>query len=401
MDIPADYEQLLKLFEQIESGSAIRLKEFLLEAEYKYKAGVEDLVYKPAHSFLEFTDFKTLMGISRMQVFSSFSKHVRKYFKHPKLIALMEFPVLFLGAMPQETPALYSLMNYAGLKLGTWYPQGGFGKVAEGMRRVAEEHGAQFHFNSPVNKINVRANSIESIDTNSGSIEVDVVIGAADYNHIEQKLLNESDRGYSESYWERKTFAPSSLIFYLGIKKRIEKLKHHNLFFDADLDVHSAEIYKDKKWPTDPLFYVCCTSKSDDNVAPSGHENLFVLMPLAAGLTDTSGNREKYFAWIMKRIEAYTGEELVSHIDYRRDYCIDDFKSDYNAYKGNAYGLANTLMQTAFLKPKMKSKKLDNLYFAGQLTVPGPGVPPAIISGKVSAKEVIKNFSIKKHEISV
>ena len=401
IDIPANYDELLKMFERIESGSSFKLKKFLKEAEFKYKAGVEDLVYKPAHSFMEFTDVKTLMGVTRMQIFSSFSKHVRKYFKHPKLIALMEFPVLFLGAMPQETPALYSLMNYAGLKLGTWYPQGGFGKVADAMKKVAEENGAQFHFNSAINKINVRGNTIESVSVDSGIVEADVVIGAADYNHIEQYLLGESHRGYTEAYWNKKTFAPSSLIFYLGINKKIEKLNHHNLFFDADLDVHSTEIYKDKKWPTDPLFYVCCTSKSDETVAPAGHENLFVLMPLAAGLNDTEALREKYFGMMINRIEAYTGESLVYHIAYKKAYCISDFISDYNSYKGNAYGLANTLMQTAFLKPKMKSKKLTNLYFAGQLTVPGPGVPPAIISGKVAAMELIKNFSITEHEIAV
>lgn len=401
MDIPAAYPDLLDLFEKTESGSARRLEEFLKEAEFKYKAGVENLVYKPAHSFMEFADYQTLMGVSRMQVFSSFSKHVRKYFKDPKLIALMEFPVLFLGAMPQETPALYSLMNYAGLKLGTWYPKGGFGKVAEAMKELAEANGAEFHFNSAITHIQVEGNSIKSLRTANGSISADVVIGAADYNHIEQDLLAKAERGYSESYWDKKTFAPSSLIFYLGINKKIDRLKHHTLFFDANLDVHSFEIYKDKKWPSDPLFYVCCTSKSDENVAPEGHENLFLLMPVAAGLEDTDENREFYFEILIKRISEYVGEDLTQFIDYKRSYCISDFISDYNAYKGNAYGLANTLMQTAFMKPKMKSKKLDNLYFAGQLTVPGPGVPPAIISGKVSAMEVIKKFSNTKHEVLV
>lgn len=399
MDVPAEYSELIKLFESVEPGSGIKLTTFLKEAEFKYKAGVEDLVYKPAHTFMEFADRRTLSGVIRMQVFSSFSKHVRRYFRNPKLIALMEFPVLFLGAMPQETPALYSLMNYAGLKLGTWYPEGGFGIVAQAMQEVAEANGAKFHFNNAVKSIEVQYDSVRNVITEKGQVKADVVIAAADYHHIEQDLLIEEKRGYSEAYWEKKTFAPSSLIFYLGLNKKVQKLQHHNLFFDASLDEHSKEIYKSKKWPTEPLFYVCCTSKSDENVAPEGHENLFLLMPVAPGLEDTEELREKYFGIMMSRLQEYVGEELISHIDYKRSYCISDFVSDYHAYKGNAYGLANTLMQTAFLKPKMRSRKLNNLYFAGQLTVPGPGVPPAIISGKVAAMEVIKNFSLRRNEV--
>lgn len=401
MDVPSGFGALKELFEQTEKGSGARLTEFLKEAEFKYKAGVEDLIYRPAHSFMEFTNMKTISGAIRMQLFSSFSKHVRKFFRHPKLIALMEFPVLFLGAMPSETPALYSLMNYAGLKLGTWYPEGGFGKVTEAMRKIAEKHGARFHFNTSVEGLDVHDSYIRNLITSKGLIEADVVIGSADYHHIEEKLLPVSCRGYSENYWSRKTLAPSSLIYYLGLNRKVSKLRHHNLFFDADLNVHSEEIYKSKKWPSEPLFYVCCPSKSDDTVAPGGHENLFLLMPVSPGLKDTDEVRDHYFRIMLRRIEEYTGEELADSIVFSRSYCINDFVEDYNAYKGNAYGLANTLRQTAFLKPKMKSRKVENLYFTGQLTVPGPGVPPAIISGKVAAGEVIKHFSTSRHETIV
>ncbi len=401
MDVPSGFGALKELFEQTEKGSSARLTEFLKEAEFKYKTGVEDLVYKPAHSFMEFTNMKTIAGAIRMQLFSSFSKHVRKFFRHPKLIALMEFPVLFLGAMPSETPALYSLMNYAGLKLGTWYPHGGFGKVTAAMRKIAEKNGARFHFNTPVSGLVVQDSSIRRLITSKGTIEADVVIGSADYHHIEEKLLPEAYRGYSENYWRNKTLAPSSLIYYLGLNKKPERLRHHNLFFDADLNIHSEEIYKSKKWPSEPLFYVCCPSKSDDTVAPEGYENIFLLMPVSPGLQDTEEVRDHYFRIMMRRLEEYSGEELLNSVVYSRSYCINDFIGDYNAYKGNAYGLANTLMQTAFLKPKMKSRKVENLYFTGQLTVPGPGVPPAIISGKVAAGEVIKHFSTSRHETIV
>lgn len=395
LNVPADYAALESLFESIEPGSAIQLKLFLEEAAYKYRTGMNKLVHKPGLSLLEFADWDLIKGALKLQVFTSFSKHVRRFFKDPRLITLMEFPVLFLGAMPQDTPALYSLMNYAGLKLGTWYPEGGFGKVIEAMQKVCEAQGVVFHTNSPISHLQVANGKIEKVGTKYGEDYYDGVIASADYHHVEQQLLDEDYRNYSADYWQKRVMAPSSLIFYLGVNLKIEKLKHHTLFFDADLKLHATEIYKDPKWPTKPLFYVCCPSKSDDSVAPDGHENLFILMPLAPGIQDTEALRAEYFELIMERLEAYTGVFIRSAIDYKKSYCVNDFKTDYNSFKGNAYGLANTLMQTAHLKPSIKNKKVKNLFYTGQLTVPGPGVPPSIISGKVSAKLLIQYLDNK------
>ncbi len=401
MSIPAGFSALCDLFESIEEGSSARLKKFMAEAEYKYKTGMENLVYKPGLSITEFNDAELIKGAIRLQVFSSFSKHVRKYFSNPKLIALMEFPVLFLGATPEDTPALYSLMNYAGLKLGTWYPVGGFGKVIDAMKAVAEKNGAVFHFNTEVDKIEVENNTVKNLIVNEKKIKCDGVIASADYHHVENKLLSPRYRNYSENYWQRKTFAPSCLIFYIGVNKKIKSLNHHTLFFDEDLSVHSQEIYKQPQWPTKPLFYVCCPSKSDENVAPAGHENIFLLMPLAAGLKDSEEMREKYFTIMINRLQTQTEEEILSNIDFKESYCINDFVNDYNSYKGNAYGLANTLMQTAILKPSIRNKKIKNLFYAGQLTVPGPGVPPSIISGQIAATQLMKHLKQTIHEVVV
>ncbi len=392
LSVPENFTDLCNLFESIETGSATKLKKFMGEAEYKYKAGMEKLVYKPGLSVSEFADIGLIKGAFRLQVFSSFSKHVRKYFSHPKLVALMEFPVLFLGAMPQETPALYSLMNYAGLKLGTWYPIGGFGKVIDSMVQIAKENGAIFHLNNVVTKIAVENSKVRGLVVKGEIHECDAVIASADYQHVESKLLPKEFRNYDEKYWEKKTFAPSCLIFFLGINKKIKSLRHHTLFFDEDLSKHSKEIYKNPQWPSNPLFYVCCPSKSDNGVAPPGNENLFLLMPIASGLNDSEETREKYFQLMMARLEKQTGENLEPFIDFKKSYCITDFKTDYNSYKGNAYGLANTLMQTAILKPKIRNKKIKNLFYAGQLTVPGPGVPPSIISGQIAAEQLMKHL---------
>lgn len=393
LDIPENYQELGDLFESIEPGSRMQLDKFMQEAEFKYKVGMEKLVHKPGLSLMEFADTDFLKGVFKLQVFTSFSKHVKKFFSNPKLVALMEFPVLFLGATPEKTPALYSLMNYAGLKLGTWYPDGGFGNVIKGMQSVCEKLGVNFHIGQPVTQLNVKDKNITEVVVNQQKHQFDALIAAADYHHVETQLLPEKFRNYTAKYWDTRVLAPSSLIFYLGTTEKINRLHHHNLFFDEDLKVHAQEIYTNPQWPSKPLFYVCCTSKTDNAVAPHGHENLFILMPIAPNLTDTEELREQYYQLIMDRLEAYCGQNIRQVVNYKRSYCVNDFISDYNSFKGNAYGLANTLMQTANLKPSIKNKKLNNMFYAGQLTVPGPGVPPSIVSGKVAAQQVHKYFN--------
>lgn len=399
--VPHQFSALTELFESIEQGSAQKLEEFMREAQFKYEVGMKNLVYMPGLSVSEFADMDLIKGVMRLQVFSSFSKHIRKFFTHPQLLALMEFPVLFLGAMPQDTPALYSLMNYAGLKLGTWYPQGGFGKVIDAIAKIASQNGTKISVNAPVQEILVDKGRAIGLRVNGEKLAFDGVIASADYHHVESELLPAAFRNYDEKYWDKKTFAPSCLIYYIGLKKKLKNIRHHTLFFEEDLLLHSQEIYKDPKWPTKPLFYVCCPSQSDATVAPEGHENLFLLMPLAPGLSDGEEQREKYFAVMMERLQRQLGEEIVDHIDYKQSYCVKDFVTDYHSYKGNAYGLANTLMQTALLKPKIKNKKINNLFYTGQLTVPGPGVPPALISGKIAANQMIKTLTHTHYEAAI
>ncbi|SHK65516.1 phytoene desaturase family protein [Epilithonimonas mollis] len=388
MEIPQDYEEMKNLFEFTEKGAGKRLDDFMKDAQYKYEVGMKDFVNKPCHSWLEFFSPTIAKSALKLDLLSDFHHFVRKYFKHPKLITLMEFPVIFLGAAPKDIPALYSLMNYGGYKLGTWYPMGGFIKIIEAMATIGKQKGVHFHLNSDVQKIIIEDKKVAGIMVNGEKLKFDTVIASSDYHHTEEKLLEKEYRNYDEKYWKKKTFAPSCLIFYLGFKEKIPNLKHHTLFFENDLDLHTNEIYTDKKWPTKPLFYVCCPSKTDENLAPENCENVFLLMPIATGIEDSEMMREKYFSEMIQRIEKHTKtKHLISKLDYKKSYCINDFISDYNAYEGNAYGLANTLSQTAVLKPSLKNKKVKNLFYTGQLTVPGPGVPPSIISGKIAATE--------------
>lgn len=398
MDIPADTEELKKLFDTIEPGSGAKLDRFLAEAQFKYETGMHKLVFKPGQSLAEFLDAGLLRGVCRLDVFRSMRSHVQKYFSRQKLQQLMEFPVLFLGALPEKIPALYSLMNYADIRGGTWYPQGGMYRIVEAMYQLAKELGVHFSFGQQVTEIvvkNGKASAVHATDRTGSThaYDADAVIGAADYHHIETQLLPAAYRSYSEQYWEERVMAPSCILFYVGLNKKLENIRHHSLFFDSSFALHGSEIYTNRQWPTDPLFYVSAPSVTDPSVAPEGCENLFLLVPVAAGLLhDTESLREKYFEKIMARMEKHLGQSIRDAVIYKKSFSVSDFISEYHAFKGNAYGLANTLLQTAVLKPSCRSKKISNLFYAGQLTVPGPGVPPSLVSGEVVAGEVLKQW---------
>lgn len=384
-------EKISVAFEKEEPGSSAKLKEFMAQAMDNYNIAIKDLVYRPGVSPLELVSIKTMGKIG--QFFSTVSKDVRREFKNQKLISILEFPVLFLGAKPSKTPAFYSFMNFADFGLGTFHPKKGMYSVIDGMKELAEELGVTIKTNENIEKIVVENGRASALIINGEKTTTDVVLSGADYHHTET-LLDQKFRQYSESYWQKKTFAPSALLFYVGFDKKIENVDHHTLFFDVDFEKHSEEIYDIPQWPEEPLFYASFPSKTDENVSPNGKEAGIFLIPLAPGLDDIPEIREEYFEKIMNRFEKITNQEVKKYVIFKESFCINDFVSDYNSYKGNAYGLANTLMQTAFLRPKLKSGKVENLFFTGQLTVPGPGVPPALISGKLVAGLIEKENKI-------
>ncbi|SHM54511.1 phytoene desaturase family protein [Flavobacterium saccharophilum] len=383
VNIYDNLEAIKTTFETIEKGSGSKLEAFINQAKSNYDIAIKDLVYRPGISPLELITPQTALKLN--QFFSNVSSDIRKKFKNERLIQILEFPVLFLGAKPTKTPSFYNFMNYADFGLGTWHPKTGMFDVVRGIEKLATELGVTIETNASIEKIIVENKTATGIIINGKIIKADIILSGADYQHTET-LLDEVHRSYSEQYWESRVFAPSSLLFFVGFNKKIENITHHALFFDVDFNQHAADIYDQPKWPEAPLFYANFPSKTDASAAPEGMESGFFLIPLAPGIKDTEELREEYFEKIITRFEQLTQQKIKNNIIFKRSFCKNDFVTDYNAYKGNAYGMANTLLQTAFLRPKLKSKKVRNLYFTGQLTVPGPGVPPALISGKLVAE---------------
>jgi len=393
-DVPSDWKELAAAFEKWEPGAAKNLERFLAESEIKYKQGIGDFVFRPSKSIFEFANWVTVKGLFQLDLLTNFKSHVSKYFRHPRILKILEFPVLFLGATPEKTPALYSLMNFADLKLGTWYPMEGMSKVVQGMVSIAEKLGVQFRYDEEVLQIIVDSKGkAVGVQTKYNEYQADVVLANADYAHVERNLLEPRWRSYPESYWKSRVMAPSSILFYCGLDSKVQNLLHHNLFFDEDFSTHAKQIYDDPAWPEKPLFYLSAPSLTDSSLAPAGKENLFFLIPTAPGLLENEEILDRYFNYISEKTERYTGNKIKDNLIFNVPYGARNFIKDYHSLKGNAYGLANTLLQTAFLKPAMHSKKVKNLFFTGQLTVPGPGVPPSLISGEVAANQIIKSYS--------
>ena len=381
-------EKIYEVFEKEEAGSSQKLEKFIASAKDNYEIAIKDLVYRPGLSPLELV---TTATIKKVKYFlSNIKRDVYKEFKSPKLRQILQFPVLFLGAKPSNTPSFYNFMNFADFGLGTWHPENGMYSIVQGMVSLAESLGVTFHTQSPIEKITVDASGkATGIKINGEQINADIVLSGADYHHSET-LLDPKYRVYSEAYWDKKVFAPSSLLFYIGLDKKVENLAHHTLFFDVDFDEHARVIYDHPEWPKNPLFYANFPSVSDPKMAPEGKEACFLLIPIAPGIEDTPELREKYLNIVIERLEKLTNQPIKKEMLFCESFCVKDFVKEYNSYKGNAYGLANTLLQTAFLRPKLKSKKVKNLFFTGLLTVPGPGVPPALISGKLVSELISK-----------
>ena len=393
VQLPSNYDELLDLFDSLEENGASKLKKFIKSSETKYNVAMDGLVQLPGQRISELIRPSIIKSALHLDLTSSFSSYVSKQFSSSHIRRLLEFPILFLGSTPNKIPALYSMLNYADMRLGTWYPMGGMSKIIGGMKQVLENYGVDIKTSSEVESFGFDRRKIDVLNYNDSQIETDMVVAGADYHHVDATMLPPEFRQYSNKYWDKRELAPSAIIMYLGVKGELPGLLHHNLFFDTPFDEHLKSIYGDVKWPENPLFYISNPSKTDKSVAPDGHENLFVLIPTAPGLiNDDDSIAEAYLQVVIARLKEKLNLDISDRIVYKKFFQPKQFISEYHAFKGNAYGLANTLGQTHYLKPRIKHNKISNLYFTGQLTVPGPGVPPSIMSGEIVANQIINQY---------
>jgi 1-hydroxy-2-isopentenylcarotenoid 3,4-desaturase len=390
LDVPADSEKVKELFEKLEKGGKKKIERYLQESQYKYDVAMKDFLYKPYYSILDFFEIRLIKEGLKLHMFESIDNYAKRFFKSKKARKILEYTMVFLGGSPKNTPALYSIMSHVDLTLGVWYPMGGFSSLTRAMERVCRQEGVKFVMEEEVKKIICENKKATKVITKMREFNADYVIVNADYQHAESELLDEKNRSYGKKYWEKRVMAPSALLFFVGVNKKLDSLKHHNLFLAKDWEEHFESIFNKKEWPENPSYYVCCPSKTDVAVAPEGNENLFFLVPVAAGLEDSDETRERYFSQILSDFEKRTGERVRENIVVKKIVSHRDFKELFNAYKGTALGMAHTLFQTAVFRPSLKSKKLNNVFYTGHYTHPGVGVPMVIIASHILAEELEK-----------
>lgn len=390
IDVSPDLEETKETFEEYESGAGEALEEYLEKSELNYEVGMEQFVYEDRPRFRDWADLDVLRNARGLSLVGSMQDHVEEYFEDPKLQQVMQYTLVFLGGSPTNTPALYNLMSHVDFNLGVHYPEGGMGGVVGGIAELGSELGVSYRTDQPVTAIEGRAGGfkVEARDT----FLPDLVVSDADYAHTELDLLPPEKRGYSEKYWDSRTYAPSAFLLYLGVEGDVEELAHHTLVLPTDWEEHFEKIFEEPEWPDDPAYYLCVPSKTDDTVAPDGCSNLFALVPVAPGLDDRPVIRESYRDLVLRDIAEHTGVDLKDRIVFEEVFTVDDFADRYNSMRGTALGLAHTLDQTAVFRPPHRSKAVDGLYFTGSYTTPGIGVPMCLISGQLTAEAVAADY---------
>lgn len=392
VDVPADRPAIDALFDSLEQDGSAKLAKYLDIAKYQYDIAMNEFMYREYKTIFDFFNWTIITKGPQLKIFESFDKFARRYFSSDEIRKILEYTVVFLGGAPDNTPGLYSIMSHVDFDLGVWYPCGGLGMLVQGFTRLAREQGVRFEFNTPVRKINVTNGHAAGVTTDKGDLKADIVLVNADYHHAETELLDEAFSTYPERYWQKKKMGPSAFLIYLGLRRKVPHLLHHNLYLDNSWHEHFHSIFVEPAWPDNPSYYVCCPSKTDGSVAPAGAENMFILVPVAPGIEDTDTIREKYYDKTISHLEKLIDYNLRNHIVVKRTFAHNNFKEAYNAYKGTALGMSHTLLQTAVFRPSHQSKKVKNLFYTGSYNHPGIGVPMVIISSQIVSEQIRKIY---------
>jgi phytoene desaturase len=393
--ITGDLERDLPKFEELEPGVTPRVREYLRRSEYQYKIALGQFVYKNYDSVFDFLTLQTAIQGSKLRVFEKMQKYVSRYFKTDAMQKIMQYTLVFLGSSPYNTPALYNIMSHVDFNMGVFFPRGGIYKLVEGLVKLGGEYGVEYHTNVPVQRIVTQSGKATGIILQDGTeVPADLVISNADIAFTERSLLPPEARTKPDSYWDKRILAPSGLVLYLGVQGKIDTLEHHNLLFSGDWGANFSQIFDKPQLPDDPSFYVSMTSKTDATTAPEGHENIFVLVPIAAGQEYTEEQLDAYTDKILVMMEQHMGvENLRQRIVYQKRYATADYERDFHTLGGSALGLAHTISQTAIFRPNNVSKKLNNMYYVGAGTNPGIGMPMTLVSAELLLKRLNKDKS--------
>lgn len=386
VDIPADFEKTCALFDSFENGGGAKLRVFVEESKRRYQSAMSAFVYQNYDSIKSLLQWRLIGEGMKLRVFDSLGSYVNGHFSSDEARKIVQYPIVFLGGNPQNTPALYSIMSHIDFNMGVWYPDGGVGRVFAALRELGEGYGVKCLCGEEVMRVSESGTGV-IVESDKGEYMADYLVMNGDYHHFETRMVSRDKVGYSEAYWQKRTVAPSAFIAYLGLNKRIDGLRHHTLVFAHDWEAHFKDIFENHSWTEHPSYYVCCPSKSDSSTVPSAEsENLFVLVPLASGLDDSDVTREAYFAMVLRHLESLVGESIIDHIVVKRLYSHRDFSADYHAFKGTALGLSHSLFQSAFWRPKMRHPKMKRVFYVGQYTHPGIGVPMGLIGAEILAR---------------
>ncbi|MBN1374063.1 phytoene desaturase [Candidatus Dojkabacteria bacterium] len=384
-NITKDINANKSLFERAQQGGGKALEKYLDKSKDTYEIATKNLMYFDYENLTDILKPDVLYKLTQLNLLKTFHKYITRFFKSKDLQKIIEFTTVFLGGSPYNTPAFYNLISHADFNLGIWYPMGGMYEVVKALESLCKELGVTIKTSEPVTKVNIENGIAQTVETTKGHYNTDAVVNTADRQYFETRVLSDKTQ---RTNWDKAVMSPSAFNIYIGINKRLNGVEHHNLYFNDTWETHFKEVYKNPDWPETPSYYFHVPSKTDPGVAPQGSESIFILVPVAPGLNDSEEIRAAFATKMITHLEKLTGQSISPHIVTQRIFSRRDFTSDYNSFKGSAFGLAHTLFQTALFRPLNKDKRVENVFYAGQYTNPGVGVPTGIISSMIVRKLV-------------
>lgn len=378
-------------FEKIEAGAGAALAEYVQKSDDIYQLSLKHFLYSNFEKVTDFMHQDILKKVGRLPYLLGISidRYVSGFVKDMRLKQILEYPMVFLGTSPFSAPAMYSLMSALDFKEGVFFPKRGMYAIIESLVAIGKKRGVRYHFSSETMKIVSKQGKASGVVLKSGeTVLADIVISNADLHHTETKLLKPADRTYPEEYWKKKQPGPGALLLYLGVKGSIPEFEHHNLLFVDAWKENFKAIYKTGSAPETASIYISLTSKTDQSVAPAGHETIFVLVPLPPNLKWSAKKTDEMVSHYLTQIKNMTGVDLESRLVVREVFGPSDFKTKYYSWQSSMLGQSHILKQSAFFRTPNISKKVKNLYYVGCNTTPGIGLPMCLIGAELVYKRL-------------